>query len=619
VEAPTPDWLDTFLSEEVFLNQHGALVANDEGLFANDSPELGGLFAGDPDVSLLVVPFEDLPRVRSLLDAADIRSLAASVEISVVEAEGGRLREDLTAKVRSVVVFVGRAFYAKSHAKFESALEQGLFQRLREMEIVEVPDLQLEVTVANVSRRATWDIATTGNRILVKRGARSVKDLLAVEICKLLGAPEELADTISRLLLAEDAEAAEDFLRVRRISALPPDVEKALWEEEQEPSTGPASDRVPEEDVQAPEELEGADPGGGEDDIRGDAGRLSEGNQRTSTTVPKDEETTVPGLAGRSPLSDEVKSPKQTSPSSPAQGSMPADTKKERPSAEDPASAPHKKDVQATDQNATPSGTQGETAITPGLDADGTEEPGKAEPGRDLQLGPRFDRSEGGSSGRRTRKQGRPLRTRSGRLMSYAASPADAERASKEEDPLRAAARDATAQAAVDYFLVTQTSRWKSLLPMPHNNPGFDIKAVSHEGQDEFIEVKGQSGAWTEDGVALTPTELAEAQRRGERYWLCVVEYATDAKRRTLYLLKNPYGLTQQFRFDSGWKSAAHSEAAVPMKPEAGLNIDLPELGKGRILSVRRKGQFYNLHVILESGRQVNKIFNPATMRLSTE
>lgn len=203
--------------------------------------------------------------------------------------------------------------------------------------------------------------------------------------------------------------------------------------------------------------------------------------------------------------------------------------------------------------------------------------------------------------------------------MSYAASPADAETAGKEEDPSRAAARDATAQAAVDYFMVTQGARWKSLLPMPHNNPGFDIKAVSHEDQDEFIEVKGQSGAWTEDGVALTPTELAEAQRRGDRYWLCVVEYANDAKRRTLYLLNNPYGLTQQFRFDSGWKSAAHSEAAVPMKPEAGLHIDLPGLGKGRILSVRRKGQFYNLHVILESGRQVNKIFNPATMSLSTE
>jgi hypothetical protein len=77
--------------------------------------------------------------------------------------------------------------------------------------------------------------------------------------------------------------------------------------------------------------------------------------------------------------------------------------------------------------------------------------------------------------------------------------------------------------------------------------------------------------------------------------------------------------LTQQFRFDSGWKSAALSEAAVPLKPEAGLFIDIPGEGKGRILSVRKKGRFYRLHVVLEGGRQVNKPFNPATMKLSTE
>ncbi|MCI0723785.1 MAG: DUF3883 domain-containing protein [Acidobacteria bacterium] len=591
-EVPTPDWLDTFLSEEVFLNQRGELVANDARLFANDSPELGGLFADDPDVSLLVVPFEDLPRVRSLLHAADIQSLTASVEVSVIEAEGGQLREDLTAKIRSVVVFIGRAFYAKSHVKFESALKQGLFQRLREMEIVEVPDLQLEVTVANVSRRATWDIASTGNRILVKRGARSVKDQLAIEICKLLGAPEELADTISRLLLAEDAEAAEDFLRVRRISALPPDMEKALWGGEGEPSIEPASDGVPQEEIQTPDELEEVSARRGEHGVRGDAEAPAEGNRCTSTTAPSDQEAAVPAPAGHSPVLDERKSPIQVPPSSAVPGAMP---------------------------NSASSSSQSQTKLSPGTNDDGTEGPGQAQWHRDAPISPRFEHSRGGPSGRRSRKRGGPLRTKSGRLMSYAASPAEAERASKEEDPARAAARDATAQAAVDYFMATQAARWKSLLPMPHNNPGFDIKAVSHDGQDEFIEVKGQSAAWTEDGVALTPTELAEAQRRGESYWLCVVEYTSDEKRRTLYLLKNPYGLTQQFRFDSGWKSAALSEAVVPLKPDAGLFVDLPGEGKGRIISVRRKGQFYKLHAILEGGRQVNKTFNPATMKLSTE
>ena len=102
---------------------------------------------------------------------------------------------------------------------------------------------------------------------------------------------------------------------------------------------------------------------------------------------------------------------------------------------------------------------------------------------------------------------------------------------------------------------------------MPHNNPGFDVQAVAHDGSEEFIEVKGQSGAWTEEGVALTPTELLAAQRAGEHYWLCVVEYVHDQNRRALHLVKNPFGLTNQFRFDSGWRSAAINETVTPLKP----------------------------------------------------
>lgn len=613
-EIPTPNWLDTFLSEAVFLNQHGAIVANDENLFVNDSPELGALFASDQDISLFVVPFEDLPRVRSLLNSVKVQSLANSVEVKVLEADGGKVREDLTAKLRSVVVYIGRALYCKNLERFESSRDQGLFERLRNFEIVEVSGLRLEVTVASVSRMAIWDITTTGNRILIKRGAKSIKDQLAIEICKFLEAPDELVDIISRLLLAEDAEAAEDFLKVRLISPLPLDVEKALWGEESEPKAGSTADDVCDMNVQEPENFENIGVDSSDDNIPAYAGTPSAVSQPAGAASPEDQQSAVTGLASVSPLAGNQESSKEVSPSPPACGSMPLDKEIERPSAEGPASALHTKDTRETDQRAPSSGVQGETALSSGLVAASPH--GASRPVS--QLGPRSERSAGGS-GRRARKQGGGLRTKRGRLMSYAVSPADAERASKEEDPARVAARDATAQAAVDYFMATQGARWKSLIPMPHYNPGFDIKAVSHEDQDEFIEVKGQSGAWTEDGVALTPTELAEAQRRGERYWLCVVEYATDAKRRTLYLLKNPYGLTQQFRFDSGWKSAAHSEAAVPMNPEAGLNIELPELGKGRILSAQKKGQFYKLHIVFDNGRQVNKIFNPATMTLSAE
>lgn len=203
--------------------------------------------------------------------------------------------------------------------------------------------------------------------------------------------------------------------------------------------------------------------------------------------------------------------------------------------------------------------------------------------------------------------------------MSYAAGPGDADRPNPDDDPKRAAAREATGRAAVEYFMTTQAMRWKSLTEMPHNNPGFDVHGIADDNQDEYIEVKGQSGAWTEEGVALTPTELMTAQQKGDRYWLCVVEYAQDDKRRQLHLLRNPYGLTQQFRFDVGWKSAAESLETVLLKPETDMYIDMPGVGRGRILSVRGKGRFFNLHVILECGRQVNKPFNPAKMTLSKE
>lgn len=203
--------------------------------------------------------------------------------------------------------------------------------------------------------------------------------------------------------------------------------------------------------------------------------------------------------------------------------------------------------------------------------------------------------------------------------MSYAAGPGEADQPNLDDDPAKAAAREATGRAAVAYFMTTQVGRWKSLTEMPHNNPGFDVQAIADDDQEEFIEVKGQSGAWTEEGVALTPTELMTAQRRGNRYWLCVVEYAQDDKRRQLHLLRNPYGLTQQFRFDVGWKSAAESVTRVPLRPEKDMYIDMPGVGRGRIVSVRGKGRFFHLHVILNDGCQVNKPFNPAKMTLSKE
>ncbi|MDQ7959049.1 MAG: DUF3883 domain-containing protein [Pseudomonadota bacterium] len=109
----------------------------------------------------------------------------------------------------------------------------------------------------------------------------------------------------------------------------------------------------------------------------------------------------------------------------------------------------------------------------------------------------------------------------------------------------------------MDFFKANAGARWKSLVVMPHNNPGFDVKAVTVDGIEELIEVKGQTGEWSRVGVVVTPTELAKARELGSRYWLCIVEFALDPARSRMYLVRNPYGLATEFRFDCGWKNVA--------------------------------------------------------------
>ncbi|MES2784724.1 MAG: DUF3883 domain-containing protein [Pseudomonadota bacterium] len=208
------------------------------------------------------------------------------------------------------------------------------------------------------------------------------------------------------------------------------------------------------------------------------------------------------------------------------------------------------------------------------------------------------------------------------RLLSYVepenspASTVDEDRAVDEE---RARERDATAQAAVLHVMRTQLEKWASLEEMPPFNKGFDIRAIAHDGSEHVIEVKGQSGAWTAAGIALTPAELLCAAERRASYWLCVVEHAVHPGQEVLHLVNNPFGRVDQFRFDSGWKAAAIRETGtIPLVPAAGLRIDIPGLGMGTIASVKKGGSmFCKVHVYLADGRQVFRVFDPARMRLS--
>lgn len=635
-ESISPDWLEKFEVEEVFLNHRGELVANNTGLFANDAPELAALFEDCEEISLLGVSFEDLPRMGRLLDAVGVEYLSKAVRLGVIEVLGGEVRADLTARVRQATPFVARVLYAKEHDKFEAAVSAGLFSRLRGIEVVEVPELKLEVSLNGVQRETTTDVATSGERILVRGGARSLKSQLAAEMCRLLGATEGMTDSVALILMAEDEGEIDDFLRVRRIAPLPTDVQRLLtdWEgDAQEASADDSSADV--EETQSVLETEAAVATEGEPDIQ--PASQPETQAVGSTTL----RPSVPATQGQEPTNRIERD--EGDPNS-REGLA-----TQRPSTGDSASnLPDIPVFRTASVGRSTSRGSGSTLVSRGSrQAEGGGQPdvdvASSEPSNANHASPTLQRQSPAHAEaqapqdllrapmRQTLPIGNPTRggvrqrsgrgehhkTKQGRLLSYADSPEDARRQAEADVAAEGAARNATGQAAVDHFVATQATRWKSLTPMPHNNPGFDVKAIALDGGEEFIEVKGQSGAWTQEGIALTPRELVTAEQARERYWLCVVEYVHDESQRKLYLVRDPFGLTGQFRFDSGWKSVAQSEALSLLKPEAGVHIVIPGDGKGSILSVKRKGQFYKMHVVLESGAQVHRTYNPATMKLS--
>jgi len=241
-------------------------------------------------------------------------------------------------------------------------------------------------------------------------------------------------------------------------------------------------------------------------------------------------------------------------------------------------------------------------------------------------VGRSSEAGDGASRQRQAAGTKRPFeRTKSGRLLSYTEPAKGGDAAQDDEDPTNPEVRKrrtAIEKAAVDHFLEKASSRWREVTVIPNpTNPGFDIQAVAHDGIAEFIEVKGQSGAWTETGVAVSPTQIRKAEEQRERFWLCVVEYATDAERRQLYLINNPFGLTDQFRFDKGWKGAATVVAARPTHPKEGLFVTLAGEGKARITGVKGNGRLVKIdyQFLADGQKRFNKVFQPNTMTLSID
>jgi hypothetical protein len=111
-------------------------------------------------------------------------------------------------------------------------------------------------------------------------------------------------------------------------------------------------------------------------------------------------------------------------------------------------------------------------------------------------------------------------------------------------------------EAALLYVEREEALLGRSVERMPRQNKGFDLKVrVRGEVEPRVVEVKGLGGAWDTRGVRMTPAELEAAETYAGRYWLYVVEYATDLEACTLYRIRDPANQVTSYCFDPGWRA----------------------------------------------------------------
>lgn len=640
-DGSLPSWIQQFWTRTLFLDQEGRMVQKDNDLFVDDAPQISRHFADAPELSFLWVPQTALPGLQRFLEGAEVPYLSASYTSLLINADDGELDEALTSMVRQFAQYFAQILHARDHDAFEDANENGALNALKALEIYVADDVLQKVSLAGFDRTVSVEIASSTGRFVYKRGARSVKDKIAAQLCNFLGAKPALEDMFTRILIEGSVASIEEFLDEKQIGKLPEDglfgkgfnlrSESNVDEVEDEPTDGIADEVEPQ--VFPAEESQ--------DMVGPDEEPVSPGqSQRTveqELRFPKQGGVPMDGSPAGKPVVAATKPPDKTEISKSATSHV----QQEEPSEEKKDAAEPKRQSVDTPCNDGPFGpgkSGGDAEVQPSSDkqsntsksatgAIGDEAapdnslPWSTSPtgSRPSYQNPLGSVTSNASTKRKSSTSGK-RGARTGHLMSYVllkdGSISDESREANSEAALE---KRRTGSVAVKFFMKNQAARWKSLTEMPELNPGFDVLAVAHDGEEEFIEVKGQTDVWTERGVTLTPRELLEAQKRRGRYWLCVVEYVHDEKRRRLYLFQDPFGLTDQFKFDSGWKAAAIAINEAPLQPERGRCIDIAGEGRGKIVGVTKRGKLFHLHVLLDTGKSKNLLFKPDKMLVSEQ
>lgn len=602
-EAPV--WLSRFGKERLFLSIGGQLVRNSSKLFRGDVPELVDKFRDAPGIEFLCVAADQLPKVASILDAVGVRSLSASVEWRVAKNTTGEMNRHLTERVRSLVEPVARVVYWFGHARFKAAVQEGRFRTLGGVVVLVAKTLEMDALLEGHSRKTSGDAVLEGETLYLREGAPAAIDQVARELRKLFSLPDSATDIFTRLLLSNSQADSDEYLRiVKHIEPLPDaerqqlllgaigDEAESEFEEAEHRDTGEA-------DVRKEDSSKESKQSAGRNNVDVAASPSESPSARNDSTYTRKNQQEAAGVEPSS-----LRSSGATGKPHSARGGASS----------------------TNDEGLMPDGAAArDVPSRGGTDTLQALEEALRQQGRDAaaETGLRFDVSTGNGDSPATRaRTGRKKqqRLRKGRMLSYVEPVEDSEGRDAEEQRLIQERKNATDVAAIKTALASPvlTSRWRKLTEMPHSNPGYDIEAKREDGTIDFVEVKGKANEWGPQGVELTPREMEKAYLARDRYWLCIVENALSSSPR-LYLIQGPYALTDRFCFDSNWKLKAVAAETAIAKPVAGMFVNVPGLGKGRIISVKSASSLSRLHILFDGGRQRWKLFEPGKMTLSKE
>jgi hypothetical protein len=179
---------------------------------------------------------------------------------------------------------------------------------------------------------------------------------------------------------------------------------------------------------------------------------------------------------------------------------------------------------------------------------------------REKSVPPR-NRSNGGksigtslSASENARQKNRPRAN--GRWLSYPEN-ADSENSNSEENKEKNERRRRTDSAGMKRVVESEQDNGRFPVPMQPNFKGYDIQSKNSKGNVlRYIEVKSTAGEWGTYGVSLSKSQFEENLRKGDQFWLYVVEFAEQPNAK-IYRIQNPAAHVTNYCFDKGWKHLA--------------------------------------------------------------